>query len=160
VLGDGRLGQLVARVLKQYVDHPLLVGKHPAKLEAAEKAGIEARTLSEWTPDKRADLVVEATGRAEGLTTALAAVRPRGTIVLKSTFAGGGGVNLAPLVIDEVTMVGSRCGPFGEALRALAAGVVDVAPLVTGRYPLERGVEALEAARGPEAIKVLLDVAG
>ncbi|MFP4105089.1 MAG: MDR/zinc-dependent alcohol dehydrogenase-like family protein [Phycisphaerae bacterium] len=158
VLGDGRLGQLVARVLKQAGADPLLVGKHPEKLEAAEKVGIQTRMLEQFKPDKRTDLVVEATGSAGGMTTAMQAVRPRGTIVLKSTFAASEGLNLAPLVIDEVNVIGSRCGPFPEAVRALAENAVDVHALVTGRYPLTEAPEAIAAARSGKHIKVLLDV--
>ena len=134
VLGDGRLGQLVARALKPLLDHCRMVGKHPRKLEAAEKQGIETLRVEEYVPAAKADVVVDATGSASGFELAMRAVRPRGTIVLKSTFAATAGMNLAPLVINEVTVVGSRCGPFGEAL------------------------DALEAAGSPESIKVLIRV--
>jgi threonine dehydrogenase-like Zn-dependent dehydrogenase len=164
VLGDGRLGQLVARVLRGRVGRLTLVGKHPRKLEAAEKQGIQTELLKDFAPRKAADLVVDATGAADGFHLAMSTVRPRGTIVLKSTFAGGGDLDLSPLVIDEVTVVGSRCGPFPEGIRALTAkdeslGGVDVSALVSARFPLEDGVEALRAASDPESLKVVLDVA-
>ena len=159
VLGDGRLGQLVARVLKLKTRKLLLVGRHAAKLEAAEKASIQTATEKEFVPARKADVVVDATGSVSGLELAMRTVRPRGTIVLKSTVAGKSGMNLAPLVVDEITVVGSRCGPFADALKLLASGQVDVTPLRTRTLPLERGLEALEAARSGEAMKVLIEVA-
>jgi len=158
VLGDGRLGQLVARVLKGRTGELLLVGRHETKLEAAEKQGIQTRLAGQFVACADADLVVDATGSADGFELATAAVRPRGTIVLKSTFAAAGALDLAPIVIHEITVVGSRCGPFAEALDLLAAGEVDVSALLTGRCPLAAGLEAFEAARRPDSLKVLLDV--
>lgn len=163
VLGDGRLGQLVARVLKLAMGpsatagNLLLVGKHARKLEAAEKQGIAAVPLDQFKP-AGADLVIEATGSPAGLDLAMRSVRPRGTIVLKSTIAAPSGMNLAPLVVNEVTVVGSRCGPFDDALRALAARQIEVASLVTQRFTLAQAVQALQAAQSPDNIKVLIDV--
>jgi threonine dehydrogenase-like Zn-dependent dehydrogenase len=158
VLGDGRLGQLVARVLKPLVRRPLLVGRHAGKLETAEKAGVQAVAEKDYVPAAQADVVVEATGNPKGLELAMRAVRPRGTIVLKSTVAVPDSLNLAPLVINEITVVGSRCGPMGMALRALARREVDVAALVSRRFPLADGLQALRAAKDPAHIKVLIDV--
>ncbi len=158
VLGDGRLGQLVARVLKTRIDRPLLVGRHPVKLEAAEKQHIQTRLVEEFVPDARADVVVDATGSPAGFELAMRTVRPKGTIVLKSTFAADAGLNLAPVVIHELNVIGSRCGPFPEAVSALATGDVDVSALVTGRYPLADATTALVAAQTADAIKVLLDI--
>ena len=143
--------------MKLCVDSPLLVGKHAAKLELADKHGIATALAGDYRPQRQADVVIDATGRPEGLELAMQAVRPRGTIVLKTTVAAGAPINLAPIVIDEVTVVGSRCGPFGEALRALADGQVEVDDLVAARYPLRRGLEALAAAQGPDMMKVILD---
>ena len=106
-----------------------------------------------------ADLVVDCTGSETGLPTALQLVRPRGTIVLKTTVAGSQQMPWAPVVIDEVTIVGSRCGPFDRALAALEGGRISVLPLISGRFDLSRGVEALEAAKGRGVLKVLVDVA-
>lgn len=159
VLGDGRLGQLVARAVKTVVRRPVLVGRHDNKLEAAEKAGIQTVSAEQFKPKADVDVVVDATGSPEGLETAMQAVRPRGVIVLKSTHAAGGELNLAPLVINEVTVVGSRCGPFPDAIEALAEGSVDVSPLVTGRFALREAPAALGAAGRAEHIKVLIDVA-
>ncbi|MCJ7543781.1 MAG: alcohol dehydrogenase catalytic domain-containing protein [Phycisphaerae bacterium] len=158
VLGDGRLGQLVARVLRSLVRRLMLVGKHAAKLEMAEKQGIQTAAVEEFVPRADADVVVEATGSPRGLELALRTVRPRGVIVLKSTFATSEGLNLSPAVVAEVTVIGSRCGPLEVALGALASGEVDVSALVSRRYPLARAAEALRAAGEPENVKVLIDV--
>ena len=158
ILGDGRLGQLVARVMKLRVDRPVLVGKHPTKLEAAEKQGIQAVSVEDFTPAGQAEVVIDATGTVSGLQMAIKTVQPRGTIVLKSTFAADAGLDLAPLVINEVTVVGSRCGPFGDALGALSRREVDVSALISKRFPLREGLAALDAAKAPGNIKVLIDV--
>ena len=161
VLGDGRLGQIVVRVLKLTVKRPLLVGKHPAKLEAAEKQGIQTVLADDFVPRSRADVVVDATGRASGFDLAMRAVRPRGTIALKSTFAAGGqGCCLVPLVINEVTVVGSRCGPFSDAIGALYTREVDVSALISAEYTLAEAPAALTAAAAGDNIKVLMDVSG
>ena len=105
----------------------------------------------------RVDLVVEATGSADGLVLAMAATRPRGTLVLKSTVAATAALTLAPLVVDEITVVGSRCGPFAPALSALAAGSVDVRSLIAARHSLRDGVEAMRHAAEPGVLKVLIE---
>jgi threonine dehydrogenase-like Zn-dependent dehydrogenase len=104
------------------------------------------------------DLVVDCTGSPTGLPAALGMVRPRGTVVLKTTIAGEHALSLAPVVVDEVTIVGSRCGPFDQALDALAHGLVDVGPLIAERFDLADGVRGLERAAEPGVLKVLLDV--
>jgi len=159
VLGAGRLGQLLARVLGAKGLDPLLVDAHAGKLEIAARAGIRTAPLEGYVPDCRADVVVDATGCAAGFDLAMRVVRPRGTIVLKSTFAAETGMNLAPLVIDEITVVGSRCGPFDEALAMLAGGAVDVSDLLSARFPLAQAKDALAAAADEDSIKVLIDVA-
>jgi len=108
---------------------------------------------------RMADLVVDCTGSATGLPTALKLVRPRGTIVLKTTVAGSQDLAWAPFVIDEVTLVGSRCGPFDRAIRGLERGEVDVRPLLADRFDLSEGMRALARAQEPGVLKVLLDVA-
>jgi threonine dehydrogenase-like Zn-dependent dehydrogenase len=158
VLGDGRLGNLCAQVLAGITDHLLVVGKHPEKLALLESLGIETALLSDMAPDRSADVVVDVTGSETGLPTAMTLVRPRGTIVLKTTVAGTQTMAWAPIVIDEITVMGSRCGPFDRALAGLAAGEIDVSGLVSARYDLSRGVEALDHAQGKGALKVLLDV--
>lgn len=159
VIGDGRLAQLVARVLKLAVHRPMMVGRHEAKLEAAEKQGIETVLVDRFAPAAQADVVVEASGSASGFDLAMRTVRPRGTIVLKSTLtAATGELNLSSLVVNEVNVVGSRCGPFPDALKALASGEVDISALVSRRFSLRDALAALAAARDPGTIKVLLDI--
>ena len=158
VLGDGRLGNLCAQVLARLSSRVLVVGKHPSKLELLQRLGIPTVLLSDLPAEPSADVVVDCTGSPTGLPTALRIVRPRGTIVLKTTVAGEQTMAWAPIVIDEVTIVGSRCGPFERALAALDAGEVSVLPLVSGRFELSKGVEALEHASSKSVMKVLLDV--
>jgi threonine dehydrogenase-like Zn-dependent dehydrogenase len=158
VLGDGRLGNLCAQVLASVTPHLVVVGKHPEKLALLTARGIETRLVTDVRRDRSADVVVDCTGSDSGLPTALNLVRPRGTIVLKTTVAGMQTLAWAPFVIDEITLVGSRCGPFDRALVALERGEVDVRPLIQERLPIERGVEALELAT--RRLKVLLDLHG
>jgi threonine dehydrogenase-like Zn-dependent dehydrogenase len=157
VLGDGRLGLLVAQVLRNVGAPVRVIGKHPEKLSLCEKWQIRHRLLADIVPRHDQDVVVDCTGSAAGLETAIQMLRPRGTLVLKSTVATGKAINLAPLVIDEITVVGSRCGPFREAIAALAAKDVDVLSLIQRRLRLEQGVEAMEVA-GRGALKVLLSM--
>jgi len=158
VLGDGRLGNLCAQVLARLSDHVLVVGKHISKLALLQSFGLSTALLADRPDDRSADIVVDCTGSPTGLPTALNIVRPRGTIVLKTTVAGDQTMAWAPVVIDEVTIVGSRCGPFDRALSALEAGEVNVLPLVSAHYGLSDGVAALEHARSKPVLKVLLDV--
>jgi threonine dehydrogenase-like Zn-dependent dehydrogenase len=158
VLGDGRLGNLCAQVLAARSDRVSAIGKHPEKLALLSVKGIDTRLLDETEPDRGADIVVDCTGSDTGLPTALGLVRPRGTIVLKTTVAGAQTLPWAPFVIDEVTLVGSRCGPFDQALAALADGSVDVRPLISARFPLSQGLAALERAQATGVLKVLIDV--
>ena len=161
VLGDGRLGNLCAQVLSGLTDHVTVVGKHASKLARLDEMGISTRLLQEHAGSERdADIVVDCTGSDSGLPTALALVRPSGTIVLKTTIAGTQTLALAPVVVDEVTIVGSRCGPFDRALDALANGLVDVVSLVSDRLNLSDGVRAMARAGEAGVLKVLLDVDG
>ena len=156
VLGDGRLGLLVAQVLRDTGCPVRVIGKHPDKLALCEKWSIRSRPLSDIVPRRDQDVVVDCTGSASGFELAMQMVRPRGTIVLKSTFAAGKPLNLAPLVIDEIQVVGSRCGPFREAIRALAEKRIDVTSLIHRRMRLEQGVEAMDLAGRPGVLKVIL----
>ncbi|CAN5533278.1 alcohol dehydrogenase catalytic domain-containing protein [soil metagenome] len=156
VLGDGKLGLLVAQVLRNVGCPVRVLGKHPEKMEICQKWQIRSRPLADITPRHDQDVVVDCTGSASGFEVAMQIVRPRGTIVLKSTFAAGKPLNLAPLVIDEIQVIGSRCGPFKEAIRALAEKQVDVASLVSRRMKIEQGVEAMTLAGRPGVLKVLL----
>ena len=156
VLGDGRLGQLVARVLRAWGLRPEVVGRSEAKLELLRRLDIPAVPVEDARPSAAARVVVECTGSPDGLAMAMKFVRPRGIIVLKSTVADTAGIDLAPIVVNEVTVVGSRCGPMDEAVAMLARGEVDVEPLVSGVFPLAEAPQALLAADQPEAVKVLV----
>ena len=159
VLGDGKLGLMLAQVLRATGCDLTLVGKHPRKLALASATGVNTAHLDDSVPGD-ADVVVEATGSPAGLDRALSLVRPRGTLVLKSTFHGAPTVNTARIVIDEVCVLGSRCGPFAPAARALAAGRVDPRPLIDATYPLGDAVEAFAHAQRPGVLKVLIDPRG
>lgn len=156
VLGDGKLGLLAAQVLRNAGAPVRVVGRHPGKLALCEKWSIRARHLDETVARHDQDVVIDCTGSAAGFELAMQMVRPRGSIVLKSTVAEGKPLNLAPLVIDEVTVIGSRCGPFREAIRALSTRDVDVTTLIHRRMKLEQGVEAMDLAGRGGVTKVLL----
>ncbi len=157
VLGDGKLGLLVAQVLALVGSDLAVVGRHREKLDILARRGIPTALESE-AEGMSADVVVECTGRPEGFAAARRILRPRGTLVLKSTYHGQVEADLTGLVVDEITLVGSRCGPFPPALRLLQRGMVDVRPLIGAVYPLTRGVEAFARAAEPGALKVLLQV--
>lgn len=156
VLGDGKLGLLIAQVLRDAGGRVLVVGKHPQKLAILDRLGIETVARSEWTPQPTS-LVVEASGSRDGFAAAVAAVKARGTIVLKSTVADSPAIDLAPVVVNEVRVIGSRCGPFPPALRALENGAVEVTRLIADRVPLRRADEALRRAGIPGTLKVLIE---
>lgn len=158
VLGDGRLGNLCAQVLRLHGCHVTVVGKHATKLAVLERMGIPTQLLSETPLRRVADLVVDATGSARGLPLALELVRPRGTVVLKTTIAAEHRLTLAPIVIDEIRVVGSRCGPFPRALEALRKREIDVEPLIHAVYPLRDALDAFERAGQAPALKVLLSM--
>ena len=155
LVGAGRLGQLVAQVLALTGARLRVVAKHDAQKALLAARGIETIEPGDVEP-RRWDIVVEATGSQSGFELAAAALRPRGTLVLKSTYRGEITLALAPFVVYEITIIGSRCGPFAPALRLLERGEVDPTALVAETYPLERADEAMEAAGRPGTIKVLL----
>jgi threonine dehydrogenase-like Zn-dependent dehydrogenase len=155
VLGDGKLGNLCAQVLKLTGARVTVLGKHEDKLKLIKRSGMRTILLNDWKP-KLYDVVVEATGSESGLKLAMSAVRPRGTLVLKSTIAGEHHVSLAPLVINEVTVIGSRCGAFAPALDALEEKSVSVTPLIEKVYPLAEGLEAVAHAAKAGTRKILL----
>ncbi|MFT5477301.1 MAG: threonine dehydrogenase-like Zn-dependent dehydrogenase [Planctomycetota bacterium] len=155
VVGDGRLGLLCAQVLALRGVTVTVRGRHPERAEFLP-GGITYEAPGAGA--QRFPLVVEATGRPDALAAALGQVEPRGTLVLKTTSEAPTTLDLAPLVVDEITLVGSRCGPFDPALAALAAGHVVVEPMVHAHFSLEQGVEALERAGRPGVLKVLIDV--
>lgn len=155
VLGDGKLGILCAQVLRLTGAKVTALGKHADKLAALKSAGVRTMQLNDWQP-RLFDIVVEASGSPSGLQLALSAVRPRGSLILKSTIAGKHEVSLATIVINEINVIGSRCGPFADALDALAAKRVTVAPLIEAIYSLKDGVDAVGRAAQSGAKKILL----
>jgi len=150
VVGDGRLGQLAARALHASGHHVEVAGHHAAKLERLERLGMTIRSRDSVDYD----LAIECTGSPAGFDTALEALRPRGRLVLKSTYGAPLQINSSDVVVNEIQIVGSRCGPFAPALRALADGAVPVDDLVDATYPLEEAERAIEKAVEPGVIKV------
>lgn len=161
VLGDGRLGLLCAQVLSTLNATVRCVGKHEAKLGLCEKWGIKHRLLGDVGLHQDQDIVVDCTGSPSGLVTAMQMLRPRGTLVMKTTVAPGGldaaGVDLSPIVVNELNVMGSRCGPFAEALDWLSREAVDVVSLISKRMKLSDGKTVLEQANRSGTIKVLLE---
>ncbi len=158
VLGDGKLGQLVSRALLSDGRRTIVVGHHEEKLALARAAGAEAVLERDLAGDGLGvPAVVEATGSAGGLALALRLVRPRGTVVLKTTVAARTEVDLSPVVVNELRVVGSRCGDMADAVRALGSGAVDPTSLIAARYPLARADAALEHASRRGTMKILVD---
>jgi threonine dehydrogenase-like Zn-dependent dehydrogenase len=161
VLGDGKLGQLIAQVLALTACDLTVVGRHQEKLGLLAARGIRTCLVDRSAPnapDIVADVVVEATGAPDGFALARRMVRPQGKLVLKSTYHALPQVDLSQLVVDEVSLIGSRCGPFAPALRLLAQGAVDVEPLIRACYSLDQGLLAVEEAAARGALKVLIEV--
>jgi threonine dehydrogenase-like Zn-dependent dehydrogenase len=157
VIGDGKLGLLCAQVLALTGAQVLLVGKHPEKLRLASDRGIETATVAEAPKRARAfNAVVEASGSASGFGLALDLLQPRGVLILKSTFHGATEMDAARLVVDEISVVGSRCGRLAPALRLLQENSVDVESLISEEYRLADGLEAMHRAAEPGVLKVLL----
>ncbi|MBR6099585.1 alcohol dehydrogenase catalytic domain-containing protein [bacterium] len=156
VLGDGKLGLITALTLNAQNIDVTLIGKHQNKLDIAAAQGVETKLLQDLQVEKIYDVVVEATGSISGFETALALTKPRGTLVLKSTVAASKEFNLAPIVIDEITVLGSRCGQFGPALRLLKSGKVDFSPLISAIYGVDNALEGFEKNKEKETLKVLL----
>jgi len=143
VVGDGKLGQLVAQTLALTGCDLLVVGRHQEKLANLEARGIKTG-LADAVVDRDFDISVECTGNAEGFALAHRALRPRGILVLKSTYAGNLSLDASSLVVDEITVIGSRCGPFPAALNLLAQERVDVLSLIYASYPLTQGIAAFK----------------
>ncbi|PDW04221.1 MDR/zinc-dependent alcohol dehydrogenase-like family protein [Candidatus Viridilinea mediisalina] len=154
VVGDGKLGAMIVQTLRLSGAEMTLVGRHPERWQLFQSQGI-ACCHSDDLGQAQFDFVVDCTGQAAGLATARALVRPRGRLLLKSTFHGPSQLNLTQLVIDEVLLLGSRCGPFAPALRLLERRLIETEPLIHARYPLAEAISAFAAAHG--AMKVLLE---
>ncbi len=161
LLGDGKLAQLIARVLRTALPRVVMYGKHAEKLALARKARIETKRLLGDSGDLRRvkesyDLLVEATGSPTGFALAQHMTKPRGTLVLKSTFHGAAPVETWPIVVKELTVVGSRCGPFDKALALLRSGKVDPLPLITRTFSLAEAHQAIQFSQKSGVMKVLL----
>lgn len=170
VVGDGKLGLLCAQALRLPGCEVAVFGRHPERWDLLRRQGIAAfqtETPREEEGGRRGeeentvspspfDVVVDCTGHPGGLAVARQLVRPRGRLVLKSTFAGQSPLNLSMLVVDEIQLLGSRCGPFAPALRLLERGLIETEPLIAGRFPLHDGLDAFGAAGG--RLKILLEV--
>ena len=161
VLGDGKLAQLIARVLRATIPRVVMFGKHERKLGLACRAGITTKKVRGNASDLKLvqesfRLVVEATGSPTGLALAQQIIEPRGTLVLKSTFHGAAPVETWPIVVKEITIVGSRCGPFAKAITLLRSGEIDPTPLITRTFPLSHAPTALRFAQERGVMKVLL----
>ena len=163
ILGDGKMGQLAAQVLTLSGGEVIMLGKHQDKMSLAEKRGVHAVLLNSAEHDslkreRRVDVAVECSGSAQGLGMALSLVRPRGTIILKSTVAAESTLTLASIVVDEIRVQGSRCGPFLPALRALSQRLIDVQPLISARYTLDEAVAAFNYVGQKGVLKVLVRI--
>src|SRR6266704_32823 len=161
LLGDGKLAQLIARVLHTAIPRVVMYGKHERKLAVAHRAGIQTRKVRGDASDLRRikedfPLVVEATGSPTGLALAQEMTEPRGTLVMKSTFHGAAPVETWPIVVKEINVIGSRCGPFAKAIALLRSRKVDPRPLITRRFPLAEAPTAIRFAQQSGVMKVLL----
>lgn len=155
VVGDGKLGQLVAQTLALTGCDLLVVGRHRDKLENLERRGIKTG-FADLVNASSFDVAVECTGNPDGFSLALQGLRPRGVLVLKSTYAGKLNIDASALVVNEITIIGSRCGPFAKALDLLADDQVDVSYLIETSYPLEQALAAFERAQQRGVLKILL----
>ncbi|MCB9857880.1 MAG: alcohol dehydrogenase catalytic domain-containing protein [Phycisphaerales bacterium] len=158
VLGTGRLGLLVSQVLAKRKCSLTAIGRNPNTMRFLDRKGIRTSLLDDVKSREAFDVVVDCTGSPEGLPIALQLVRPRGTIVMKTTCKSDHSVDLTALVVNEVMLLGSRCGPFGEALSWLARKDVDVSEMVTSRMKLSDGVEIMRKAAQTDQIKVLVQI--
>ncbi len=170
VIGDGKLGQLIARVLAQTGCHLTAIGKHPKKLDLLRSVAAQtlcfdsqenpASTVLRQTANERFDVVVETSGSASGLVFASGIVKPRGVIVLKSTHHQQTALDMSPIVVNEIRIIGSRCGRFQPAIDLLEKRAVDLRPLITDTLPLNDGLAAFAQAAEPASLKVILQIAG
>lgn len=158
VVGDGKLGQLVAQTIALTGCELLAIGRHEEKLANLSALGIKTG-FAEDVETGSFDIAVECTGNPSGFAIARQALRPRGILVLKSTYAGKLNFDASSLVVDEITLIGSRCGPFTPALELLATGKVQVEGLIQGHYPLTEGIAAFEHAQRRGVMKILLEMA-
>ncbi|MEW6587957.1 MAG: alcohol dehydrogenase catalytic domain-containing protein [Thermoproteota archaeon] len=156
ILGDGRLGQLIARVLKTSHQNIVCFGRHQNKLRLLEKLGVKTKTEITGEDQHSFDVVIEATGSESGFSDTMKLVKPRGMVVLKSTMASKNKIDLSPAIVNEITFVGSRCGPFRPAINALASGTIKVDDLVDKIYSLDEYDKAFKQAASSGVLKILL----
>jgi alcohol dehydrogenase len=157
VLGDGKLGLLISQTLHANGANVLQYGRHRDKLLIAERAGVETTMSNASLPQAEFDFVVEATGTREGLANAVRMVKPRGTVIMKSTVHGEVAIDTAPVIVNEITLIGSRCGRFEPAMELLRLGTLKVEPLIAARFPLASAPEAFAHAAEKGVLKVLLE---
>ena len=156
VVGDGRLAQLIIQVLKLTCPNLTCFGRHPSKLVSLVNGGIKIKIGIEPSDEQSFDLAVEATGSNSGFGDAIKLIKPRGTVILKSTIASRENLDLTPAVVNEITLIGSRCGLFKPAIDALASGIVSVDSMIDSTFPLEQFSKAIEHAKKPDTLKVFL----
>ena len=157
VVGDGKLGLLIAQSMVNRDCQITTLGRHPKKLEILARLGI--RTCRELDPATASfDIAVECTGNNQGTEVALKSLRPRGILVLKSTYHGRLKLDMSAVVVNEITLIGSRCGPFPQAIEMIRQGKIDLDSMISGRFPLAQGVDAFEAAAARGALKILVDI--
>lgn len=155
LIGDGKLGCLIAQVVRLNGCHVTLVGHHPERWDLFQRQAISCLHAND-VPDTLYDVVIDCSGQPSGLNIARRLVRPRGRLILKSTFHGESPLNLSMMVVDEIHLIGSRCGPFAPALRLLERGLIETTPLISAQFSLEEGIHAFETAAGQ--LKVLLHI--
>jgi threonine dehydrogenase-like Zn-dependent dehydrogenase len=157
VLGDGKIGLLCSQVLKTTQSTVTVIGKHEEKLSILGRLGIKTKMVGEAITEVF-DIVVDCSGSPDGLSAAMRCIRPQGTLIIKSTVAVQRSIDFNEVVINEIQICGSRCGPFAPALRALQKKEIMVAPLISRIFPLEHAIEAFQAAAQKENIKILLQM--
>ncbi len=155
VIGPGRLGLLIGQVLAYAGTHVTMIGRRPESLELPQQLGLDTALTGDFAPNSF-DLVVEATGNSAGFAHSLELIRPLGTLILKSTFSGSSNLNLTKIVVDEITVLGSRCGPFAPALDLLAQQAIQLTPMIEATYSLADGIAAFAHAAQPGVRKVLI----
>jgi threonine dehydrogenase-like Zn-dependent dehydrogenase len=156
VVGDGRLAQLIIQVIKLTCSNITCFGKHEKKLEGLVQSGIKIKVGIESTDEQLFDLVIEATGSNSGFSDTMKLVKPRGTVILKSTIASRENLDLTPTIINEITLIGSRCGLFKPAIEALASGKISVDFMIDSTFSLEKFDDAIIYAKKPDTLKVFL----
>ena len=156
IVGDGRLANLITCVLKLYCSNITCFGKHEKKLEKIKKLGIKTKISIDSNEEHQFDLVIEAAGNNSGFHDAMKLIKPRGTVILKSTIASKGNLDLTSAVINEIKLIGSRCGTFRPAIEALASKKISIDHLIDSTYPLEKFKEAIEYAKKSNTLKVFL----